>query len=135
MNTLRHKLSNLNIDNNNDIKSTQRNTNSLLKLSTNFSMKKRKSSFISKKNMLLFTHILSKQNTLETDKEYNNIISLLIKEPNNRTIEENKMIGNYLSNKYYTFRLLKDKDKEKYEIMISIIHLKKYFANNIISKN
>ena len=132
MNTLRHKLSNLNIDNNNEIKSTQRNKNSLLKLSTNFSMKKRKSSFISKKNMLLFTHILSKQNTQETDKEYNNIISLLIKEPNNRTIEENKMIGNYLSNKYYTFRLLKDKDKEKYEIMISIIHLKKYFANNII---
>ena len=132
MNSFRQKLSNLNISNNNDFKSSQRNKNSLLKLVTNLSKNRRKSTFISKKNLLLFSHILSKQNTQENNIEYNNIISLLIKEPNNRTIEENKEIGNYLAKKYYTFKLLKNKDEEKYEIMISIIHLKKYLVKDII---
>ena len=132
MNAFRQKLSNLNIENYNNIKSSLKNQNSLLKLSTNYLKNRRKSTFISKKNLLLFSQILSKQNTQENNIEYNNIISLLIKEPSYRTIEENKEIGNYLANRYITFRLLRNKDEEKYEIMISVIHLKKYLAKDII---
>ena len=132
MNTFRKKLSNLNSVGNTDVRFSQKNINSLSKSGTNFSLLKRKTSFISNKNKLFFSHILSKQNTVEANKEYNNFISLILKEPYNRTIEENKEIGNYLSNKYNTFKFLKNKDEEKYEIMISISHFKKYSANNII---
>ena len=69
---------------------------------------------------------------IKENEEYNKVISLLIKEPYNRTNEENIDIGDFLAKKYISFETLKNNDEEKYNVIISICHLKKYSANNII---
>ena len=135
MTTIREKLSNFNSVEKSDFKPMQINKRSFLLVNTNTnnsSDKKRKSVYLNKANTLLFSHILSKQKDNKDNSSYNKIISLLMKEQYNRTKEENKEIGNYLFDKYYNFRLLKEKDEEKYDIIISICHLKKYLSNNII---
>ena len=135
MTTFRKKLSIFNLGKKKEFRLSQGNKKPSLILGTYSSLIKRKSVFINKKNKLLFQNVLSEQNgqyTSEQINEYNKIISLLIKEPYNRTKEENKEIGDFLSNNFNVFQLLKEKDEEKYEIIISICHLKRYSQNNII---
>ena len=133
MTTFRKKLSKFNLDKINDIKHTHRNKKPPLVLGTD-SIKRASVHFNKKKN-LLFRKVLLKQKNQyspEENEEYNKVISLLIKEPYNRTNEENIEIGDFLAKKYISFETLKNNDEEKYNVIISICHLKKYSANNII---
>ena len=96
----------------------------ILKIGATSRFKKRKSHIM---NISTFNNILNRINP-----EKNNIISLISKDPSSRTLENNKQIGNYLSNNYNFFKKLKKEDEEKYEVIISILHLKRYLSNDII---
>ena len=135
MTTFRKKLSELSIDKNNDYKQTKKKKTPSILLRKNSESIKRQSVYVNNKKNLLFRNVLAKQKndySSEENEEYNKVLSLLIKEPYNRTNEENREIGDFLSKKYISFKTLKDNDEEKYDVIINISHLKRYSANNII---
>ena len=135
MTTFRKKLSELSIDKNNDYKQTKKKKKPSILLRKNSESIKRQSVYVNNKKNLLFRNVLAKQKndySSEENEEYNKVLSLLIKEPYNRTNEENREIGDFLSKKYISFKTLKDNDEEKYDVIINISHLKRYSANNII---
>ena len=125
------KLSIINIGNYNDLKFSQKKRKSVLLLRTNSLIPNRKSVINNNKNNLFFSNILKHKNQ-NIDEEYNKTILILLKETYNRTNEENIFVGDYLAKKFNMFKLLKDKDKEKYDVFISICHLKKYSPDSIV---
>ena len=125
----------LNVEKFNEIKLNQKPSFNLGINNSNSMNYTRKSVFINNKKGLFFKNILSKQKdkySSELEKEFNKIILLLIKEPYLRTTEENQEIGNFLAKKYKYFKILKNKDQEKYEVIVSIFHFKRFSANNIV---
>ena len=135
MTTFRKKLSQFGIDkSNNDFKQAKIKKKQSLLLRKNTDSIKRQSMNVNNKK-LLFRNVLSKQKndySFDENEKYNKVISLLLKEPYNRTNEENREIGDFLSKKYNSFKTLKNNDEEKYNVIINISHLKTYSANNII---
>ena len=137
MTTFKKNSLQLNAEKINEIKASQKNkkSSSIFGNNSNLINLKRKSVFINNKKGAFFKNILSKQKdqySSELENEFNKIILLLIKEPYLRTPEENKEIGDFLVKKYQFFEFLKNNDEEKYEVIISILHLKRFSANNII---
>ena len=136
MTTFRKKLSQFGIDkNNNDFKQAKIKKKPSLLLRKNTGSIKRQSMNVNNKKNLLFRNVLSKQKndySFDENEKYNKVISLLLKEPYNRTNEENREIGDFLSKKYTSFKTLKNNDEEKYDVIINISHLKTYSANNTI---